>query len=204
MKILYRSRTGAIARPAIITSRTFSTWVWVAASISRTSMSRPSAISTHASQVPHGSAVAPCSQLSARAKMRAVVVFPTPRGPAKTKAGASRAVAIALRSVWRHAALPDNVVESLRAILPGEYLIGHVANELTGQSGRVPKGGELHRGPEEPAAHVSVYLALLPSGPDAVRRLRLHRVRAAVQPDTTWVESSVYPAWIRVARPDEA
>ena len=40
------------------------------------------------------------------------------------------------------------------------------------------------RDPEEPAAHVSDYLALLPSGPDAVRRLRLHRVRAALRPVT--------------------
>jgi len=29
--------------------------------------------------------------------------------------------------------------------------------------------------------HLRVYLALLPSGPDAVRRLKLHRVRAAMQ-----------------------
>src|SRR5262245_25261444 len=36
--------------------------------------------------------------------------------------------------------------------------------------------------PGEPAAHVRICLALLPSGPDAVRRLRLHRVRAAVRP----------------------
>src|SRR5688572_11516223 len=32
-----------------------------------------------------------------------------------------------------------------------------------------------------PAAQIRVYLALLPSGPDAVRRLKLHRVRAAVR-----------------------
>ena len=38
-----------------------------------------------------------------------------------------------------------------------------------------------HRDPEWPAAHVSVCLALLPSGPDAVRRLKLHRFRAAVR-----------------------
>src|SRR3954454_18396961 len=38
-----------------------------------------------------------------------------------------------------------------------------------------------HRDPEKPAAHVSICLALLPSGPDAVRRLRLHRFRAAVR-----------------------
>src|SRR6267143_6329178 len=39
----------------------------------------------------------------------------------------------------------------------------------------------LYRGPEGPAAHVRIYLALLPSGPDAVRRLKLHRFRTAVQ-----------------------
>src|SRR5438067_2669684 len=39
----------------------------------------------------------------------------------------------------------------------------------------------LNRGPEEPAAHFRIYLALLPSGPDAVRRLKLHRFRTAVQ-----------------------
>ena len=39
-----------------------------------------------------------------------------------------------------------------------------------------------YRDPERPAAHVRICLALLPSGPDAVRRLRLHRVRAAVRP----------------------
>ena len=31
------------------------------------------------------------------------------------------------------------------------------------------------------SAHCSIRLALLPSGPDAVRRLKLHRVRAAVR-----------------------
>src|SRR5215510_14896320 len=39
----------------------------------------------------------------------------------------------------------------------------------------------LNRGPEGPAAHVRIYLALLPSGPDAVRRLKLHRFRTAMQ-----------------------
>ena len=83
----------------MITSRTFSTWVWVAASISSTSMSRPSAISRQASHSPHGCAVGPSTQFSARARMRAVVVFPTPRGPAKTNAWASRSRARAFRSV---------------------------------------------------------------------------------------------------------
>src|SRR5947209_12178233 len=35
--------------------------------------------------------------------------------------------------------------------------------------------------PGRPAAQHRVYLALLPSGPDAVRRLNLHRVRTAVR-----------------------
>src|SRR5688572_11851933 len=35
--------------------------------------------------------------------------------------------------------------------------------------------------PGAPAAHCRVYLALLPSGPDAVRRLKLLRVRAAMR-----------------------
>src|SRR3989339_127580 len=97
-------------RPAMMISRTLSTWVWVAASISMTSMSRPSAISTQASHVPHGSGVGPFSQLSARARIRAVVVLPTPRGPAKTNACAT---------------LADDVFEPLRAVLAGEHLVGH-------------------------------------------------------------------------------
>src|SRR5215470_17275150 len=43
--------------------------------------------------------------------------------------------------------------------------------------------------PGRPAAHVSDYLALLPSGPDAVHRLKLHRFRVAVRPTTTEVVS---------------
>jgi len=39
----------------------------------------------------------------------------------------------------------------------------------------------LNRGPEGPAAHFRIYLALLPSGPDAIHRLKLHRFRTAVQ-----------------------
>ena len=126
MKTLYRSLTGAIANPAMITSRMFSTWVWVAASISRTSMSRPSAISTHASHVPHGSGVGPCSQLRARARMRAVVVFPdATRGPAKMKACASRSLVIALRSVWVTPRWPTTPWNVCGRYFPGENLIGH-------------------------------------------------------------------------------
>ena len=90
----------------MITSRTLSMPVCVAASISSTSMSRPCAISWHASQVPQGSAVGPSSQLSARASRRAVVVLPTPRGPAKTNAWWMRPLVSALRSVCVTACCP--------------------------------------------------------------------------------------------------
>ena len=53
------------------------------------------------------------------------------------------------------------------------------------------QGNGAHRDPDKPAAHVSNYLALLPSGPDAVRRLKLHRVRAAVRLATTVGDPSV-------------
>ena len=96
---LYRSRAGRIARPEMMTSRMLSMPVCVAASISSTSMSRPSAISRQGSQAPHGSGVGPFSQFSIRARMRAVVVLPTPRGPANTNAWAMRPLAMALRSV---------------------------------------------------------------------------------------------------------
>jgi hypothetical protein len=37
----------------------------------------------HDRQVPHGVGVGPCSQLRQRARIRALVVFPQPRGPLK-------------------------------------------------------------------------------------------------------------------------
>ena len=61
-------------------------------------------------------------------------------------------------------------------------------------------GDGAHRDPDEPAAHVSDYLALLPSGSDAVRRLKLHRVRAAVRPVTT--RGKAQSIWRRLAWQD--
>ena len=104
----------------MITSRTLSMPVWVAASISRTSMSRPAAISRQASQMPHGSAVGPCSQFSARASMRAVVVLPTPRGPAKTNAWCDASARERVAECLRNGLLPDDVVEALGPPLAGE------------------------------------------------------------------------------------
>src|SRR5437763_2041557 len=81
-----------------------STPVRDAASISITSTWRSSAIARHCAHRPQGSAVAPPepsgpTQLRARARMRAVVVLPTPRTPVRIKACAIRRVAIAFDRV---------------------------------------------------------------------------------------------------------
>jgi hypothetical protein len=62
--------------------------VRLAASISITSTWRSSVIAVQCSQAPQGAAVGPPSplgpmQFSARAMIRAVVVFPTPRTPVR-------------------------------------------------------------------------------------------------------------------------
>ena len=82
MKILYRSRAGAkVARSR--RSRASSTPPWLAASISTTSREPgpPRASSTHEGQTPHGTSVGPSAQLRQRARIRADVVLPQPRGP---------------------------------------------------------------------------------------------------------------------------
>ena len=119
-------------------------------------------------------------QLSARARMRAVVVLPTPRAPAKTNACASRPLASALRSVLRDGLLADHVVEPLGSPLAGDYLVGHWRNAELPKC-RVTTEARAPPRPGWPAAQLRDCLALLPSGPDAVRRLILHRVRAAVR-----------------------
>ena len=110
----------------MITARTLSTWVLVAASISMTSMSRPSAISTQASQVAaRDRRSGPVSQFSARARMRAVVVLPTPRGPEKTNDCAIRFAPHGVAQRLGDAALPDDVIEPLGSPFAGEDLKGH-------------------------------------------------------------------------------
>ena len=66
---------------AMIFSRTSSTPVLDAASISSTLTERPSAIATHSSHTPHGSVVGPLTQFIALASSLAVVVLPVPRVP---------------------------------------------------------------------------------------------------------------------------
>jgi hypothetical protein len=85
MNTLYRSRAGAkVARSR--SSRASSTPPWLAASISTTSrLPAPVASSMHDSHSPQGVSVGCsavfCAQLSTRARMRAELVLPQPRGP---------------------------------------------------------------------------------------------------------------------------
>ncbi len=52
-----------------------------AASSSSRSTKRPASMSLHAAQMPHGVAVTPVRQLRLLARIRAIVVLPTPRVP---------------------------------------------------------------------------------------------------------------------------
>src|SRR5262249_6713218 len=83
MKIRYRSRHGAPGALLMIEVRTVSTPVFEAASISSTSTDVEVAISRQEAHSPQGSTVGPFMQLRALATIRAVVVLPTPRAPAK-------------------------------------------------------------------------------------------------------------------------
>ena len=79
--------------------------------------------------------------------------------------------------------------------------MGRLSRVVTSDESALFRAGDgAHRGPDEPAAHVSDYLALLPSGPDAVRRLKLHRVRAAVRPVAT--RGNAQSIWRRLAWQD--
>ena len=97
--------------------------VRLAASISCTSTLRDSEIETQGSQTPQGWMVGPVClpsapmQFNARAMMRAVVVFPTPRTPVSMKAWAMRPVAKALDRVRTSASCPIRPVKSV-----GRYL----------------------------------------------------------------------------------
>ena len=77
----------------------WSTPLWLAASISTTSMSLPRRICLQDSHWLQGSPSAGAEQLSALARMRAVEVLPTPRGPEKSSACATCPRAMAWRSV---------------------------------------------------------------------------------------------------------
>src|SRR3990172_7963752 len=71
-------------------SLTSATPLLLAPSISRTSRELPRAISRQAAHSPQGRTVGPLAQLRAFARIRAVVVLPTPRTPANRNAWAMR------------------------------------------------------------------------------------------------------------------
>src|SRR5438128_12597544 len=77
-----------------------STPVLDAASISKTSIDLPDAISWHDAHWLHGVIVGPFSQFNPFARIRAVVVLPTPRGPENRYAWPIRSIWIAFCSVW--------------------------------------------------------------------------------------------------------
>ena len=80
-------------------SRISSTRLFDAASTSITSSDVPSATATQLSHTPHGSPSAPrFVQFIAFARMRAVVVFPVPRGPENKYAWPTRPSRTALRN----------------------------------------------------------------------------------------------------------
>jgi len=87
-----------------------STPVLLAASISITSNAEPFAIPRHTSHTPQGSAVGTllAKQLSDFAKMRALDVFPVPRGPVNKYAGAILLVRTALLNVVAIASCPTS------------------------------------------------------------------------------------------------
>jgi len=72
-----------------------------AASISKRSRKVPAAMARQFSHSPHGSPSSPrFVQFSAFARMRAVLVFPVPRGPENRYAWPTRSSRTALRSAW--------------------------------------------------------------------------------------------------------
>ena len=174
-------------------SRTSSTPVLEAASISSTSTSRSSAIATQWTQTPHGSIVGPPApsgptQLSARAISRAVVVLPMPRTPVRMKAWWTRFSRMALVSVRTRTSWP---ISSSK--VAGRYLRARTRYSGASCGGAVSAGSglsaiELRRrrhaaAPRRPGCPSSGRegkrwktgqrpgrnsLRLLPSGPDRV------------------------------------
>ncbi|OQC28507.1 MAG: hypothetical protein BWX71_00791 [Deltaproteobacteria bacterium ADurb.Bin072] len=96
MKVLYRATAG-VYRAFSMRSRILSTWVWVAASISKTSTALDAVMSSQMGHTLQGVQDMPTAQLMARARMRATEVFPTPRGPEKMNAWERRPSSMALQ-----------------------------------------------------------------------------------------------------------
>src|SRR5690242_3567379 len=141
-----------------------STPVREAASISITSTWRSSAIAKHCAHWPQGSAVelpepSGPTQLRARARMRAVVVLPTPRTPVRMKACAIRPVAIAFDRVRTIGSCPIS-----SAKVEGRYLRARTRYAAAESLilATISRQGDRTNDPDRGS------LRLLPSGPDRV------------------------------------
>ena len=99
---------------------------------------------------------------SARARMRAVEVLPTPRTPVRMKAWAIRPVAMALVSVLTIASCPISAGEALRPVFAREHAIGGAGLTHYDAGSILAGGGRLNSDPARNS------LRLLPSGPDRV------------------------------------
>ena len=120
--------------PAMTTSRMLSMPVWLAASISSTSMSRPCAISMQASHSPHGSGVGPVDAVQRPrqdARRRRLAAAARAREHERVRDAPARN-GVAQRA--RHRLLPDDIVEALWPPFAREDLIGHYdCNSSTAQ-----------------------------------------------------------------------
>ena len=99
MRTLRFRSVGGVVMSGMRSSRTSSMRFEVAAFDSTTSKVTPSRMAIQAVQLPHGSPSAGARQFSALATMRAVEVFPVPRGPTKRSPCPRRPSATARRRV---------------------------------------------------------------------------------------------------------
>ena len=93
-----------------------------------TSRLLPAAISLQLSQTPHGVTVGPFTQLSAFARMRAVEVLPTPRGPDEKISVRETVLLDRVLQRLRDMILSHQIVKRLRPIFPREDLVAHASN----------------------------------------------------------------------------
>ena len=144
MKTFVRACIGR-NRVASMISRTSSTPVRLAASISTTSGWRSARMARQLSHTPQGSAVGPPlpsgpMQLSARAMMRAVVVLPTPRTPGQHEGVRDPVQRERTAQDANHRVLPDQIIERRRPVFARENPVGHGTCISRSRHARIDRG----------------------------------------------------------------
>src|SRR5207244_92564 len=163
-----------------------------APSISITSTSVPACPSTHTAHLPQGSGPLRSRPRSARASKRAVVVLPTPRGPAHRGAHPMPTDRLDVRN---HHYLSRATLGERRSHPPIQRPCTLLRTARTAISPR----NLLRSG--TPTAHERVALPLLPSGPGGVRRFSLR----GAQPSAPLREAHSTPSTLeREFNPAEA